>query len=134
MKVVVLDVRATHINNPICPSRLAQSPSGRWYCVDCGHDIIHKRIEVVERDWYEDEGRYAVRQDAGGANSGGTGQGPERGVIGKVQKVTKESEGVWMTEVSLDVREEDIQKLLGQEFSMGINAKSYQALCKDEAN
>lgn len=56
------------------------------------------------------------------------------GVIGKVQKVTKESEGVWMTEVSLDVREEDIQKLLGQEFSMGINAKSYQALCKDEAN
>lgn len=47
MIVMTLDVRGTHVNNPDCPMRLAPLPSGRgWYCVDCGCEIVQKRIEV----------------------------------------------------------------------------------------
>jgi len=47
MIVMTLDVRGTHVNNPDCPMHLAPLPSGRgWYCVDCGCEILHKRIEV----------------------------------------------------------------------------------------
>lgn len=50
MWVVTLDVKGTHVNNPDCPMRLAPLPDGRgWYCVDCGCEILHKRVEVEER-------------------------------------------------------------------------------------
>jgi hypothetical protein len=49
MQVVTLDPRATHVNNPNCPMRLALMPDGKtWYCVDCGFAILHKRLEVEE--------------------------------------------------------------------------------------
>jgi len=45
--VTVLDVRGTHVNNPDCPMHLAPLPNGRgWYCVDCGFEILQKRLEV----------------------------------------------------------------------------------------
>lgn len=47
MYVMTLDVRATHANNPDCPMHLAPLPNGRgWYCVDCGAEIVQKRLEV----------------------------------------------------------------------------------------
>lgn len=56
MIVMTLDVRATHVNNPDCPMRIAPHLDGRgWYCVDCGFDILHKRVEVSE-------GRNLVRE------------------------------------------------------------------------
>jgi len=49
MKIVVLDVRATHTNNPDCPMRLAPLPDGQgWICVDCGFEILQRSIEVSE--------------------------------------------------------------------------------------
>jgi len=50
MYVTVLDVRGTHVNNPDCPMHLAPLPNDRgWYCVDCGCEILHKRLEVESR-------------------------------------------------------------------------------------
>jgi hypothetical protein len=47
MQVMTLDVRATHVNNPDCPMRIAPLPRGTgWYCVDCGCEILQKRLEV----------------------------------------------------------------------------------------
>jgi len=50
MKVMVLDPKGTHENNPDCPSRLVQAPDwyGKtgWMCIDCGFHIIQKLITV----------------------------------------------------------------------------------------
>lgn len=49
MIVMTLDVRGTHVNNPDCPMRLAPLPNGRgWYCVDCGFEILQKRLMLTE--------------------------------------------------------------------------------------
>jgi hypothetical protein len=44
MYVTVLDVRGTHVNNPDCPMRIAQTPRGGWVCLDCGFEILQKRV------------------------------------------------------------------------------------------
>lgn len=54
MKVMTLDPRATHVNNPDCPSRLVPTPRGGWMCVDCGFEILQK---LIDTDREEDEGR-----------------------------------------------------------------------------
>ena len=46
MHVMTLDVKRTHKGNPRCPSRIVQSPDGRWMCVDCGLDILFTRINT----------------------------------------------------------------------------------------
>lgn len=48
MVVVALDVRGTHVNNLECSMRLIRTPAGRWMCMDCGCEIIHKHIWVSE--------------------------------------------------------------------------------------
>ena len=48
MVITTLDPKGTHVNNSECPMRLAQKPSGQWACVDCGLEILHKRLEVSE--------------------------------------------------------------------------------------
>ena len=40
-----LDVKTTHYGNPECPMRIAQGPTGEWYCVDCELFILHKTVE-----------------------------------------------------------------------------------------
>jgi hypothetical protein len=47
MKIMVLDIEATHENIPNCKKRLAQDPKGNWYCVDCGFRIFWKEIRVA---------------------------------------------------------------------------------------
>ena len=47
MRVMVLDIEATHQNNPDCQKRLAQDPSGKWYCVDCGQQMMWKNLRVA---------------------------------------------------------------------------------------
>ena len=42
----VLDVKTTHYNNPDCPMRIASLPHGGYYCVDCGCQIIAKKIRA----------------------------------------------------------------------------------------
>lgn len=47
MKIMALDPKATHANNPDCPMRLVPAIDGKnWMCVDCGCYIIHTLIEV----------------------------------------------------------------------------------------
>ena len=50
MLIVALDVKETHRNNMGCSMRIAQTPSGKWVCVDCGLEILHKRIRVKEAE------------------------------------------------------------------------------------
>lgn len=45
LRVVALDVRTSHKDNPDCEMRIAQNPQGQWYCVDCGVYIMNKGIE-----------------------------------------------------------------------------------------
>jgi len=47
MKIMVLDVEGTHENTPNCKRRLAQDPNGKWYCTDCGFQILHKWLYVA---------------------------------------------------------------------------------------
>ena len=46
--ITVLDVGSTHEKYQCspCPMRLAQHPSGYWYCIDCGMAILYKNIEI----------------------------------------------------------------------------------------
>lgn len=48
MQVLFYDIRGTHVNNPDCPMRVAPSPRGGLYCIDCGHDIIQSHVDVSE--------------------------------------------------------------------------------------
>lgn len=49
MRILTLDVRATHVNNPDCPMRLVPHPDGRnWICLDCGFEIVMKWVELHE--------------------------------------------------------------------------------------
>jgi hypothetical protein len=45
VRVRSLDPRATHVNNPDCPSRLIPMPNGHWMCIDCGFQILEKIVE-----------------------------------------------------------------------------------------
>lgn len=48
MKIMTLDLRKTHVNNPDCKMRIAQKPNGSWYCADCGFEIVWSWVEVSE--------------------------------------------------------------------------------------
>lgn len=50
MKIMTLDPKATHANNPDCPSRLAPMPGGGWMCVDCGFQLIQRLIDTDHED------------------------------------------------------------------------------------
>ena len=45
MKIMTLDPKLTHQNNPDCPSRLAPMPGGGWMCVDCGFQLVQKLLD-----------------------------------------------------------------------------------------
>lgn len=67
MVIVTLDVGGTHKNNPHCPMRIAQTPSGQWVCVDCGLHIIHTRIrakgeEELTMDRFEDNQELVLKR------------------------------------------------------------------------
>lgn len=51
MYIMTLDVKRTHEGNPECPSRIVQRPDKGWMCVDCGLDILFKRIELNRREY-----------------------------------------------------------------------------------
>jgi len=64
VRILTLDPRATHVNNPDCPMRLVPAPNGGWMCIDCGFQLIMKAVEVEhlpEPDrtpkpgWWKDE-------------------------------------------------------------------------------
>jgi hypothetical protein len=54
--ITVLDVGFTHCVEHYtydktgetykCPMRLAQHPTGYWYCIDCGMAIVCKNVEI----------------------------------------------------------------------------------------
>ena len=46
MKIRVADVKGSHGMNPDCPMRLALSPRGVLYCVDCGIELISQTLEI----------------------------------------------------------------------------------------
>jgi hypothetical protein len=53
MNFMVLDVEGTHEGNPNCKKRLVQDPSGKWYCADCGLQIMYQSLsaeEIKKRD------------------------------------------------------------------------------------
>ena len=67
MIVMTLDVRATHVNKPDCPMRIAPLPDGKgWYCVDCGCHILQKRIEVSNPLGYTQENYFGIADRMGG--------------------------------------------------------------------
>ena len=46
-EIMTLDVKKTHVRNPDCPSRISVTPDGgRWHCVDCGCEILWKRVNI----------------------------------------------------------------------------------------
>jgi|WetSurSiteA1Bulk_404760.scaffolds.fasta_scaffold16968_3 hypothetical protein len=48
MKIVTLDPKRTHANNPDCPSRLVPCPhGGSWQCVDCGCYILETIVTTA---------------------------------------------------------------------------------------
>jgi hypothetical protein len=45
LEVIVLDIKGTHCSNPECPMYIAKNPvSDRWYCVNCGLEILVSRV------------------------------------------------------------------------------------------
>ena len=54
MRILTLDVKGTHVNNPDCPMRLVPTPdSHNWMCLDCGFYIMQAYVEVEEKDHSE---------------------------------------------------------------------------------
>jgi len=48
MRVLCLNSKRTHNNNPECPQRLVPEPDrDHWYCLDCGLSIIQESVEVT---------------------------------------------------------------------------------------
>jgi hypothetical protein len=50
VQVLTLDPKATHANNPDCPSRLAHMPNGHWACMDCGFQILQRWVRCTVDD------------------------------------------------------------------------------------
>lgn len=47
-RLMLLDPRKLHENNPECPGRLILLPTGAWCCFDCGAQVPLTGVEVAE--------------------------------------------------------------------------------------
>jgi len=50
VSILALDPKTTHEDNPDCPSRLVRAPNDHWMCIDCGFQIIERRVECIVKD------------------------------------------------------------------------------------